>query len=100
MEEEAFRLVAALDLALLVPALGSGGVLLWRRNAWGYVISAVAGIQGTLYLVVLSVSSVVAIDRGIVEAPGELPLWGTLAPGMMIATGILMANVRAGGQRG
>jgi hypothetical protein len=99
IEEAAFRLVAALDLALMVPALASGGVLLWRRSPWGYVISAIAGIQGSLYLVVLSVNSVVAIDRGFSEAPGELPLWGTLALGTVIATGALLANVRSAGVR-
>ena len=42
---EAFKLVAALDTVLMVPALAVGGVLLWRRNAWGYVIAAIAGVQ-------------------------------------------------------
>ena len=75
---EAFHLVAALDMTLMVPALVTGGVLLWRRRPWGYVIAAVAGIQASLYLLVLSVNSVVSISRSIVAAPGELPIWGTL----------------------
>lgn len=78
VETEAFHLVAALDMTLMVPALVTGGVLLWRRRPWGYVIAAVAGIQASLYLLVLSVNSVVSISRGIVAAPGELPIWGTL----------------------
>jgi len=75
---EAFHLVAALDMTLMVPALVTGGVLLWRRRPWGYVIAAAAGIQASLYLLVLSVNSVVSISRSIVAAPGELPIWGTL----------------------
>lgn len=93
VEEEAFRLIAALDLSLMVPALASGGILLWRRNAWGYVIAAVAGIQASLYLVVLSVNSLVAIALGFVEAPGELPMWVFLAVATGVTTGILLKNV-------
>ena len=34
-EPEAFKLVAALDLTLMMPALALGGVLLWRRRPMG-----------------------------------------------------------------
>jgi hypothetical protein len=78
VEPEAFKLVAALDLSLMVPVLGIGGVLLWRRMPWGLVISVIASVQGALYLLVLSVNSIVAIHRGLANAPGELPIWGTL----------------------
>jgi hypothetical protein len=82
VETEAFRLVAALDTTIMVPALAFGGVLLWRRRVWGYII---ATIQGFHYLLVLSINSVVFIRRGLAEAPGELPLWGTLA---VVATAV------------
>ena len=78
VEPEAFKLVAALDLSLMVPTLGIGGVLLWRRRPWGLVIAAIASVQAALYLLVLSVNSVVSIHRGLTNAPGELPIWGTL----------------------
>jgi len=95
VEPEAFKLVAALDLCLMVPALTVGGVLIWRRMPWGLVISAIASMQGALYLLVLSVNSVVAIRRGLTDAPGELPIWGPLT----IITGsvafVLFASVRS-----
>jgi hypothetical protein len=95
VEPEAFKLVAALDLSLMVPALTVGGVLIWRRMPGGLVISAIASIQGALYLLVLSVNSVAAINRGVTNAPGELPIWGTLT----IITGsvalVLFASVRS-----
>jgi hypothetical protein len=94
IEPEAFKLVAALDITIMVPALALGGVLLWRRNAWGYIVAAIAGIQGCLYLLVLSINSAVAILRGLAEAPGELPLWGTLAVITAAVTFLLLANVR------
>ena len=94
VEPEAFKLVAALDTTIMVPALALGGALLWRRNAWGYIVAAIAGIQGSLYLLVLSTNSAVAILRGLAQAPGELPLWGTLAVITTAVTFLLLANVR------
>jgi hypothetical protein len=94
IEPEAFKLVAALDITIMVPALALGGVLLWRRNAWGYIVAAIAGIQGSLYLLVLSTNSVVLILRGLAEAPGELPVWGTLVVTTTAVTFLLLANVR------
>lgn len=78
VEPEAFKVVAATDLVLLVPALVLGGAMLWRGHPAGHRVAAVAAVQGGLYLVVLSVNSAVAIDLGMAEAPGELPIWGTL----------------------
>jgi hypothetical protein len=78
IEPEAFKIVAALDLSLMVPALAVGGVMLWRRTSWGYVIATIAAIQGALYLLVLSVNSAIAIRRGLVPGPGELLIWGPL----------------------
>ena len=79
----------------MATALTLGGVLLWRRNAWGYVLAALAGIQAFLYLVVLSVNSSVAIHRGLAEAPGELLVWGTLALLTTTATALLLTSVQS-----
>jgi hypothetical protein len=82
----------------MATVLTFGGVLLWRRNTWGYIVAAIAGIQGSLYLLVLPVNSFVAIHRGLAEAPGELPVWGTLAVLTTTAAVLLLTNVR--GERG
>lgn len=87
---EAFKVVAALDLSVMVPTLTVGGILLWRRQPWGYVIAAIGSIQGALYLLVLSVNSIVAIRRGLVAAPGELPIWGML---MVFTTAVAVAQL-------
>jgi hypothetical protein len=95
VEPEAFKVVAAIDLSIIVPLLVFGGILLWRRNAWGYVIAAIASILSTLYLILLSVNSLVAIQRGTADAPGQIPVWGTLALLTAIATLLLLSNVRS-----
>jgi hypothetical protein len=93
VEPDAFKEVAAVDLAVMVPALTCGGVLLWKQHPWGYIVAPIAGIQGSLYLVVLSLNSYIAIDRGLVTAPGELPAWGLLACATSAATMLLLAGV-------
>ena len=95
VEPEAFKVVAAIDISIIVTLLVFGGLLLWRRNAWGYVIAAIASILSTLYLIVLSVNSFLAIQRGTADAPGEIPVWGTLALLTAIATLLLLSNVRS-----
>jgi hypothetical protein len=92
VEPEAFKLVAALDTVLMVPALAIGGILLWRRNAWGYIVSAIAGVQGSLYLLVLTINSIIAVARGLAEGAGEMPMWGALAAMTAAATLLLVGN--------
>lgn len=99
VESEAFKLVAALDTSIMVPLMAFGGVLLWRRNAWGGIVAGIAGIQGSLYLIVLSVNASVAIGRGLVKAPGELPVWGVLAVATTIATAAMLGGVKGTGDR-
>ena len=91
---EAFKLVAALDMVFLVPTLTIGGAMLWRRRAWGYVVTTIAGVQASLYLLVLSINAVVFVVRGLAEAPGEIPIWGALALLTSAATVVLIGHVR------
>lgn len=97
---EAFKLVAALDLTLMVPPLTVGGVLLWRRHPWGYVLAALAGMQAALYLLVLSAGSFMAVRRNLVAPPGEVPIWATLAAITTIANALLIGNIRDDGDSG
>lgn len=97
IEPEAFKIVAALDLSRMVPALATGGALLWRQQRWGYLIATIAAIQGALYLLVLSVNSVIAISRGLATAPGELPFLGPLASFTTLAALVLLRS--ASGRR-
>ena len=60
-------------------------------------VLGIAGIQGSLYLIVLSVNASVAISRGLVEALGELPGWGGLAITTVTATAALLGGFKAPG---
>jgi hypothetical protein len=93
VEPEAFKLVAALDTVLMAPALVGGGILLWQRKPVGYVLSAVAGVQASLYLLVLSINSIIFVARGLADWPGEAPLWVGLAAVTTAITSLLFAHV-------
>ena len=94
VEPEAFKLVAALDLSLMVPALSVGGVLIWKRMPWGFVVAALASIQGALYLLVLCVNSVVVIRRGIVSSPGEVPIWAPVTIFTTIVALLVLTSIQ------
>lgn len=94
VEPEVFKLVAALDLSLMVPALGAAGVLVWRRTRWGFVWAAIASIQAALYLLVLSVNSLVLARRGLASFPGELPIWGPLTILTGVVAMVVLMNVQ------
>ena len=87
IDTDAFTLVAALDLTVMVPILiVSGGLLLFRRPH-GCWIGIAAGVQASMYLVVLSVNSALAARSGHLDAASELAAWGTLA----VLTGAIAA---------
>lgn len=96
IEPEAFKMVAAIDLSIIVPALLLGGALLWRRKTWGYILAAMASILGAFYLLMLSVNSLIQILLGLSDAPGEVPIWGALFVLTVAAAALLLANVRRG----
>jgi hypothetical protein len=95
VDPETFGLVAALDLSMMVPAWVCGGVLLWRRRPWGVVLAAIAGVQGSLYLAVLSINSLIAIERGLATWPGELVVWAPLAAVTVSVTLLLLVSVQS-----
>lgn len=74
--EEAFRLVAAMDLGLMVPPFLIGAALLWRRSAWGYVIAVITITQGAAYTAGLTIGSVVGGLDGVAGAMEQAPVWG------------------------
>jgi hypothetical protein len=96
VEPEAFKVVAALDLTVMCTALVVGGMLLWRRRPWGLVVATLASVQGTLYLLVLTVNSIVSVARGLAPAPGQLPLWGPLTLTTAAAATLLLAKTADG----
>jgi hypothetical protein len=79
---------------LVVPFLILGAVWLWGRRGWGYVLAAIMSVKGTVYMLALAAVSVAAERAGFPEATAELPLWGLLSAGFLVAAVVLLGNVR------
>jgi len=86
--------VPALDLTLLVPWIILGAVWLWRRQPWGYIITAILAVKGTVYTLALTAASLSASRAGYTESSSEVPLWAVLSMGFLAASALLLANLR------
>jgi hypothetical protein len=84
--------VPALDLSLVVSWLILGAVWLWSRRPWGYVISAIMIVKGTVYTLVLTVVTVSAVRSGF-SGPEEIAIWGFLCAGFLLASLVLLRNI-------
>ena len=92
--------VFALDLSLVVLFLILGAVWLWKRRAWGYVLASILCVKGTVYMLALVVLSTGAMTAGFPSVSAELPLWGLLSLGFLLASLFLLGNVRTSGASG
>jgi hypothetical protein len=89
------NVVPALDFSMVIPWLLLGGIWLWRCRPWGYVISAIMLVKGAVYMLSLTAASVVPMMSGFPEAAAEIPLWGTLCVGFLIAGAFMLGNMKS-----
>jgi hypothetical protein len=87
-------IVFALDLSLVVPFLILGAIWLWQRRGWGYVLAAILGVKGAVYMLALVAVSLAAAQAGFPDGLAQLPLWGLLGLGFILAMFFLLRNVR------
>ena len=85
-------IVFALDLSLLVPAMALGGVWLWQRRPWGYVLGTVMAVKGATYTLALAAMAVFAGRAGVPGSWELLPLWAGLSAVTGVAAGLLLAG--------
>ena len=93
LEPEAFKLVASLDLVIIVPAMIISGISLLQKQSIGYLLGVIIGIEGSLYLFILSVNSVIS-GIAVKNFPGELPIWGSLFLIETIGIVLLLTNLK------
>jgi hypothetical protein len=92
--EEPLRLIAALDLSLVVTPVAFSAAWLWARRRWGYVIAVVLNVKGAIYAAILAIASLTggaAIDGG---GDGLLGLWVLLMLGSLGSLVVLLASIR------
>lgn len=88
------NVVPAMDFSMVIPWLVLGGVWLWQRRPWGYVIGAIMIVKGAVYMLSLTAASVWPLMAGFPEAASEIPLWGSLCVGFLIAAGFFFGNMK------
>jgi hypothetical protein len=87
---DAFQVVAALDMTLLVPGFVMGGVLILRGHRWGETVAAIASVQGALYLLVLGTNAGLFVIAGYEAPPGQLAIWVPLCAMTAVAATLLL----------
>lgn len=93
--EVPFKLIASLDLTFVVPLCLLSAVLLWRREAWGYIFGAIMGVKGATYTLVLTAGSIVGGMRGVEGSAAQVPIWGVWTLVGAAAVGLLLAGAGA-----
>ncbi len=56
--QEAYKVIAAIDLSFAVPLLIAAACALWRRHPWGYVLGTAAFVQFAMYFAVMGTACV------------------------------------------
>jgi hypothetical protein len=92
--EHPTSVVFALDLSLVVPFLILGALWLWKRRPWGYVLATVLNVKGGVYMLALAAVTAMAAQAGLSESLAELPMWGLLSLGFIVASLFLLRNLR------
>jgi hypothetical protein len=91
---EAFRLIAALDLSLVVAPVAVGAAWLWRRRAWGVVVAVVLHVKGAIYALLLAIGSLLGGPAAQGGGDGLLGLWVLFAVGSTASLALLAAHLR------
>ena len=93
---EAFRLIAALDLSLVVAPVAVAAAWLWRRRAWGYVLAVVMHVKGAVYALLLAIGSALGGPLAQGGGDGLLGLWVVFVVGSAVSLVVLLAGFREG----
>ena len=74
--------LAALELGIMVPLHVVGGVLLWRRHAWGYLIAIPLAFAAAVAFIALSIGQVLlhaSFARGNTTAMAQMIAFALIA---------------------
>jgi len=94
LENTTTLVIQAMDLALIVPVAILSGVLILRRNAWGYLLTSVVLLKGVTLGLAVSVMSVNMALRGVAESPAIMVPFLLITVLNLIMAITLMRNIR------
>jgi hypothetical protein len=86
--------IQALDLGIIVPVSVITAVLLWKKEPWGYALSAVVLIKGLTMGAALIAMIIGQILAGVAVSPVEIIMFSGIALAALIFTLILFHSVK------
>lgn len=90
------NVTGALDLTIVVVLGLVGGVWLWQRRPWGYIIGVIWTVKGALYMLALSSASVAAWLIGPATDVVQMALWGPIGVGSAAGAWALLLRRHGG----
>ncbi|KAF5427091.1 hypothetical protein C5S42_05950 [Candidatus Methanomarinus sp.] len=84
--------VPLLVLSLVVSFGLLGGVWLWKRQPWGYVLVVIWNVKTAVYMTALSAATVGVFQAGVSEDIMPIALWGPIGVGCLISFILLLTN--------
>jgi hypothetical protein len=95
---EMIHTALVLDLAVQVPLYAGAAVLLWRREAWGFVLAFVATLSGIPEQLSYLVGMPFQVGAGVPDAASFDPLEPVIAGLYVLAFGLLLAGASSPGR--
>jgi hypothetical protein len=83
------NLVAALDLAVIVPTGILAAIWLWKQRKGGYVLGTIWTVQGAIYMSALTAATVSGALAGQIPIQ-QAALWGVIAVGCLTSSCLLL----------
>src|SRR4051812_16763661 len=88
------HLVFALDLSLMAPSMAIGGVWLWRRKPWGYVLATALCVFGAAYQANLAAAGAFQTNAGVDGAKLVDPMGAAVLLAFVVAAMAMLRRVR------
>lgn len=95
LENTTTLVIQFMDLSLIVPAAVIGGILLLRRNAWGYLLASVLLTKGVTLGLAVSTMAINMSLAGVPESLGIMVPFLVITAANLVMTVILLKNVKA-----
>lgn len=78
LEASTTLFIQVMDLGLIVPAAFLAGVLLWRRNSWGYLLASIVLVKGFTLSISVSAMALNMVLAGVTVSAVEVVVFPAL----------------------
>ncbi len=94
LENTTTRVIQAMDLTLIAPLAILSGILLLRRNAWGYLLASVAVLKGLTMALAVSTMAITMALRGVPDSLGIMVPFLVLTFLNLVSAMLLIMNIK------